>query len=500
MAEPADNPVISDLADDSRRVKPGSLFVARDTGDDRWRGYVETAVEQGAAAVIAPAPITVRNGVAVGVASRVDQAFAGRLAASFFGHPAKRLQLVGVTGTNGKTTVATLTQHLLNAHGIKCGFIGTTAIDTGCPDGPQPAELTTPGAIDLQRLFAQMVEYGCEACAMEVSSHALDQGRVDGLNFAAAVFTNLSQDHLDYHGDMTSYAAAKAKLFAGLCSNATAVINADADDHSHAMAGATNGHVRWTSSRLSSSKYDDGPDQVAVCVAKELAASHSVAEFHGPWGATSAKLPLIGQHNLNNLLQAIVAVDALQPWTAEGLGEACSGLPVVPGRLEPVRIGEQSVPAVLVDYAHTPDALHNVLNALRPVAAEGGKLIVVFGCGGDRDRTKRPLMAQAACGLADFAVLTSDNPRTEDPQQILDDAIAGVTGESKHKLVIEIDRAKAIRLAISEANSRDTVLIAGKGHEDYQILGTEKIHFDDREHADAALQEWLEQTAGGSRE
>lgn len=485
---------ITDLTDDSRAATPGCLFVARQ--GEGWRDYVAQGVERGAVAVVAAEAIEVPEGVALLLAERVDQALAGRIAARFFGEPAKQLKLLGVTGTNGKTTVATLIQHLLNAHQTKCAFIGTTAIDTGHSDGPRPAELTTPGAIDLQRLFAEMVAQGRTACAMEVSSHALDQGRVDGLDFAVAVFTNLTQDHLDYHGTMENYAATKAKLFGSLSREATAVINVDVSyGYEHVMSEATEARLRWTSTKLNPANSYGSPGSPAVAQPIELAASYSTARFVGEWGSVEARLPVVGDHNLSNVLQAISAADAVCSMR-QGLRAALESLPVVPGRLEPVKAEAADAPAVLVDYAHTPDALMNVLAALRPLTS--GRLITVFGCGGDRDRTKRPLMAKAAAELSDVAYLTSDNPRTEDPQQILDDTLAGMPGALIERVTSEIDRAAAIRAAVMSASPNDTVLIAGKGHEDYQILGTEKIHFDDREHAAAALKAWVAAHPSGS--
>ena len=499
---------LTDLTDDSRRVTPGSCFVARETGDERWKGYVAAAVERGAAAVVAPGPVDVPPGVALAVLPAVDQQAAGRLAARFFGHPAERLRLIGVTGTNGKTTVATLTRHLLAAAGVKCGLIGTIYIDTGSPDGPTPAELTTPGAIDLHRHFAAMVANGCMACAMEVSSHALDQGRVDGLRFDVAVFTNLTQDHLDYHGTMDAYAAAKAMLFTGLHSAATAVLNAD-DPASARMVADCEARRVWTAVTA-----DDGPAasdeplriepgpgeaKLELLTAEVLQATATRCEVmlrHG-LGEARLSLPLVGRHNVSNWLQAVAAaVAAGANWGDSA--EAFAALPPVPGRLEPVHavppgaLTETPAPAVLVDYAHTPDALENVLHAIRPLTA--GRVICVFGCGGDRDRTKRPKMARVACALADGALLTSDNPRTEDPQRILDDALTGVPPETRGRVTVQIDRASAIRAAIADALPGDTVLIAGKGHEDYQIVGTVKHHFDDREHAAAALHEWINRT------
>ncbi len=508
---------LADLTDDSRRATPGCCFIARDTGDERWRGFAREAIERGAVAVIAPRPIDAPEGLSVAVAQGIDQAFAGRLAARFFDHPADKLKLIGVTGTNGKTTVATLTQHLLNAAGLKCGLIGTVALDHGSPQGPQPAELTTPGAIDLHRHFAAMVRNGCKACAMEVSSHALDQGRVDGLNFAAAVFTNLTQDHLDYHGTMEAYLVAKSKLFTSLKPHATAVLNAH-EPSAHIIAASTDAFIIWTSAAdMRSGEVEGVPDfkivdprveQVTVASAELLigtARGSRIRFWNGDIEQSPVvDVPLVGMHNVSNFLQAVAIARTVGGPDCHPLLNT-RALPAVPGRLEVVRIDTPAgtkPPAALVDYAHTPDALENVLAALRPLTPAPGRLIVVFGCGGDRDRTKRPKMAKIAVDLADVAVLTSDNPRTEDPQRILDDALAGLTTRQRENVIVEIDRAAAIRAAILEARAGDTVLIAGKGHEDYQILadassptGTRKIHFDDREHAAEALRLWAERHA-----
>ena len=485
---PATAPV-TDITDDSRQVSPGCLFVARGRADDdRWHAWVHTACAAGAAAVVAPARIDLPDGVGLAVVPVVDQPLAASLAARFFGHPARGLKLVGITGTNGKTTVATITQHLLKAAGLRCGLLGTVAIDDGGADGPQPAELTTPGAIELQRVFARMAANGCVAAVMEVSSHALDQGRVAGLAFDAAVFTNLTQDHLDYHGTMVDYAAAKAKLFGQLADGGTAVVNAESP-HAPAMAAAVGAPGATVYQSVSNEV--DAPGAVQF-EALTLTANESRVRFAGPWGSFAASLPLIGPYNLMNALQAVTAAHALAPRGEDAWSRDLAACPAVPGRLEAVTfpgIGTPGdAPAVLVDYAHTPDALVNVLSTLRPLTT--GRLICVFGCGGDRDRAKRPKMARAAADGADVLRLTSDNPRTEDPQQILDDTAAGVPADRRAALTIEIDRAKAIAAAVAQARAGDTVLIAGKGHEDYQIIGTEKTHFDDREEAAKALGCW----------
>ncbi|MEM9415852.1 MAG: UDP-N-acetylmuramoyl-L-alanyl-D-glutamate--2,6-diaminopimelate ligase [Planctomycetota bacterium] len=507
-----DGVVITDLTDDSRHVVPGGLFVCRGTVDERAAGFIEQAVSAGASAVLTQAlaeeapPLSISPGVVHLVADdgvTVDQRLAGRVAERFFGGPASRLRLIGITGTNGKTTTATITQHLLRTSGEVCGLLGTVHVDTGHAEGPRPAELTTPGAIDLSRLLAEMVHNGCTCAVMEVSSHALHQGRADHLRFAAAGFTNLTQDHLDYHGTMADYADAKAILFDSLDADATAVLNGD-DPASKRMARgckASTVITRVTDDPGVLDEFCSPGSGLAIAIATELSASHSRARFVGSWGEVEAVLPLVGPHNLANAIQAAALAHAVTGVGDEQLRTALDRCPPVPGRLEPVgprwpkTVSEshrKHLPAVLVDYAHTPDALENVCAALRPLIAEGGRLIVVFGCGGDRDRAKRPLMAKAACRYADVVILTSDNPRTEDPQQILDDAAAGFDGSTHTETHVEIDRAKAIGQAIGFATPADTVLIAGKGHEDYQILGTTKVHFDDREHAAAAMRERLQ--------
>jgi UDP-N-acetylmuramoyl-L-alanyl-D-glutamate--2,6-diaminopimelate ligase len=501
---PHDRP-IPGLTDDSRRVQPGELFICRGALDARARGYVAMAAERGAGAVLTdaqgadalpPLPETVTHLVAR-PGTAVDQRLAGRLAQRFFGHPARRLTAIGITGTNGKTTTATLTQHLLRQAGRRPGLIGTIHLDTGRPDGAQPAQLTTPGAIDLARLLAEMVANGLDSVVMEVSSHALEQGRADQAAFAAGCFTNLTQDHLDYHGTMQRYADAKALLFESLNADAAAVLNGD-DPASERMARGCRAGIITTHVLKGSGASPRGAD--AACVeALELSSAGSRARFTGRWGAFEARLPLVGPHNLSNALQAAALAHAVTAIDAPTLREALEGCPPVPGRLEPVGPdwprplrpdAAHPLPTVLVDYAHTPDALVNAATSLRPLLPGAGRLIVLFGCGGDRDRAKRPLMARAACAHADVAVLTSDNPRTEDPRLILADAAEGFADAPAHvDTHTEIDRAEAIRLAIGMARADDTVLIAGKGHESYQDIQHVKHPFDDREHAAAALRE-----------
>lgn len=478
LARGSDQVEITDLTDDSRGVRAGSLFIARSGAADDGRRYIDDAVARGAVAVIADQPVSDKHAVACVVGDRVDQALAGRLAERFFDHPSKKLKLIGITGTNGKTTTAFLVRHLLHAAGVKCGLIGTVVVDNGRQS--RPASLTTPSAIDLSRWLAEMVDSGCAAAVMELSSHGLHQGRSAALDLAVAVFTNLTGDHLDYHQTMDQYAAAKAILFEQLGPEAWAIVNHD-DPYADRM-------LRDCKARVVRCSLSDAADDAINCRATvlDLRSDQSLARFEGPWGSVEVKLPLAGRHNVANALHAVAAANCVTAM-ARRLREALSTCPSPPGRLEPVRLKETSAPqpTVLVDYAHTADALENVLLALRPVTK--GRLIVVFGCGGDRDKTKRPKMAALACKLADRVVITSDNPRTEDPDAIIGDILAGVPDEKRGEVTVEPDRAKAIRLAILSADAADTVLLAGKGHEDYQIIGKVKHPFDDRVHAAAAL-------------
>ncbi len=501
---PDGTPTLAGLTDDSRAVAAGMLYVARGPWRDTSASYLDAAIQQGAAVVLLPEAagrVETPSHVGVYTAPQVDQILAGRVADRFYDHPADRLRLLGVTGTNGKTTIAMLAQHLLGASGVKAGLLGTVWTDVGNPAGPAPAELTTPGAIELRKHLADMVRHGCTAAVMEVSSHALEQGRVAGLAFDAAVFTNLTQDHLDYHGDMDAYADAKATLFAQLKPTGWAVINGDDPAGPRMAERVPPGRVLWTHVRDTAHADETERHQPGHCVAvaEELAASGTRARFDGPWGSAVATLPMVGRHNVSNALQAAAAAHCLARQTSRDLRQRLEASPPVPGRLEPVRRQDGTGPVVLVDYAHTPDALENAGTAVRAVTPRDAQLFVVYGCGGDRDRTKRPRMTAAALRFADRAFLTSDNPRSEDPQTIVDDAQRGVPDLDRARLRVQVDRAQAIAEAIRDAGPGDTVLIAGKGHEDYQVVAdppgqfggaTRKLHFDDREHAEAALQAW----------
>ena len=481
-------PEITLVTDDSRRVVPGSLFVARAGTQSDGRAFVADAVARGAAAVLHSgqdpcAGVVGAEGVVRVAAPEGTELgrFACLLADRLEGCPSHWLDVVGVTGTNGKTTITFLLQQFLRAHARPCGVIGTVVIDDGLR--AEPANLTTPSGADVAAAMGRMVRNGCRACAIEVSSHALDQGRADALRFRVAIFTNLTGDHLDYHRTMEHYAAAKARLFGMLDASGTAVVNADDPWHARMLEGCP-AHVL----RCRVGEGGEGrPPAAGECVVTihEARLGWQDATFAGPWGGIRVRLPVVGRHNAMNALQAAAAAWALGV-PAEVLGRVLGSCKAPPGRLEPVTAPADPF-AVLVDYAHTDDALLNVLAALRPLVGPGGRMVTVFGCGGDRDRTKRPRMMRVACEWSDRVVVTSDNPRTEDPGAIIEEVVAGRPGDCGAEVTCEPDRADAIALAVGGARPGDIVLIAGKGHEDYQIIGTEKRAFDDRSVARRAL-------------
>ena len=486
------NGELTGLSCDSRRVGAGTLFVGLPgTQVDGGRFWPE-ALQAGATAALISAAAAQAQPPAPGdpvlVLSDPVAQWAGELAAAFWSHPSQRMALIGVTGTNGKTTTTHLIEHLAAEAGRPAALFGTLV--NRWPGHSVTAQHTTAFADVLQAQLAQAVEAGTVVGAMEVSSHALDQHRAAGCQFAGAVFTNLPQDHLDYHPSMQAYFEAKAQLFeAPLLArgggNAAAVVNGD-DPWGRQLLERLKPHLGsqcWRSSL-------DDPTADLHIRDLELSPSGMAGTLVSPMGQGAFRSPLVGRFNLMNLLQAVGAL--LQQGVP--LPQLLAGLATfqgVPGRMERVAVGAdpQALPAVVVDYAHTPDGLENALAACRPFT--GGQLVCVFGCGGDRDRTKRPQMGAIAARLADQVVVTSDNPRTEDPAQILADVVAGIPAGTA--LVVEADRARAIAAAIAAAAPTDLVLIAGKGHEDYQILGTTKIHFDDREEAEKALRLRLQQ-------
>lgn len=493
---------ICDITDDSRTVVPGSLFIARGGTKADGRKYVPDAVRAGAVAILTDDPgVALPKGADLPILITDDVAIvAAKMAERFYGSPCSKLELVGITGTNGKTTTAHLIHQILNGAGLRCGLIGTVLIDDGREVAA--ATLTTPPATELSRTFAVMAESGCKAAVMEVSSHALDQGRVAALHFDIGIFTNLTGDHLDYHGTMEDYAAAKSILFRMLPSDGWAIVNAEDPSHERMLAGCKARVLRCMVEdaprhRAGTGLTDHHPDTCRATI-RSMGMSGTRVAFSGPWGSFEVTTRLIGRHNAMNALQAIAASHAagVQPAALER--QMAQALPP-PGRLEPVTNPGDPF-AVLVDYAHTDDALRKVMATLRPLVEHKGtgrgkhpgRLCVVFGCGGDRDRTKRPRMGAAAAELADVVIVTSDNPRTERPSDIIDQILAGIPGELRHKVSIDADRERAIHRAVEQARVGDIVLIAGKGHETEQILpdglgGTIKHHFDDREVARVAL-------------
>ncbi|MFG0330512.1 MAG: UDP-N-acetylmuramoyl-L-alanyl-D-glutamate--2,6-diaminopimelate ligase [Phycisphaerales bacterium] len=468
------------VTEDSRTVVPGALFIARAGGRQDGRRFVADAVASGAVAVLSDDP-SLDTGAAASLVVDDAPLVAAQVAERFSGEPSRRLTVVGVTGTNGKTTTATLAQQLLNAAGHRCGLIGTVLVDDGVRQSP--SALTTPSAIELSRILAEMVSNGCDSVVMEASSHALAQRRTAGLRFRVAVFTNLSGDHLDYHASMDDYADAKAKLFESLGPDDFAIINADDPFSERMVAESKAGRIiRCRLGTIANATHDDASGR-----ALELTAQGARAEFIGPWGRIEAPLPLVGRHNIANALQA-VAVAHVVGVSMESITAALATVTAPPGRLEPVTAPDDPF-TVLVDYAHTDDALANVLSAVRPIVPDGGRLVAVFGCGGDRDRTKRPRMRRAACANADLVAVTSDNPRTEDPQSIIEDILRDASSDERSRIaIVDPDRRSAINSVIREARDGDVIVIAGKGHEDYQIIGTEKRPFDDRRVAREALE------------
>ena len=447
---------VGGVAQDSRRVRSGDLFLAWEGTASDAHDYVADAVAHGAVAAVVERPVD----VAIPQLVVQDGRRAAALAAQHvMGSPSEELTAVGVTGTNGKTTTALLLRHLLSRR-TPSAVVGTLGLVDEAGVRPGTEGLTTPGPVQLAVWLRELVDGGMGAVIVEASSHALEQARLDGIRFDAAVFTNLSQDHLDYHSDMESYRDAKARLVDLVDPEGTVVLNADEPAWSAMDPGGR-----------SVLRFSVGGDADVRAEDVRLDAHGSAFVLHAAGQARDVRLPLVGRYNVENALAAAGAALALGmdvSEIAEGLGDA----PPVPGRLEPVVSEPYSV---LIDFAHTPAALEGALSAVRPLTE--GRLIVVFGAGGDRDRTKRGPMAETAARLADVVVLTSDNPRTEDPEGIIDDLAAAIEGRP---FLRHADRREAIRMALREARPGDTVLLAGKGHETYQVLGTVKEPFDER--------------------
>ena len=449
------------VVNDSRQVKPGDVFVCIRGAQSDGHRYAAAAAAQGAVAVVCEEDVGLENQILV-----PDTHLAySRMASNFYGNPEKKLRLVGVTGTKGKTTVTSLIKRILTQSGQKVGLIGTIQNEIG--EQVIHAENTTPDAMELESLYARMVEAGCTFCVMEVSSHALDQQRIGDSHYETAVFTNLSHEHLDYHRDMEDYFEAKAKLFA-ICDSA--VINRD-DEYGRRLLER---HPEAMTFSL---------EEEADLTAKEIVCHAESVDFLLCAGGVESRVHfgMPGRFSVRNALAAAGACLQLGV-SLNTIISALSSTSGVRGRIETIPTGRDFT--VITDYAHSPDSLENVLSSLKETVK--GRLVALFGCGGDRDRTKRPLMAAAAARHADALIITSDNPRTEDPQAIIDEILPGLEGFSVPYTVI-VNRREAIFHAVRTAQPGDTIVLAGKGHEDYQIIGHEKFHFDEREVVAEAL-------------
>ena len=448
---------------DSRRIEKGHLFIAIPGTQTDGHNFIPKAIEQGAAAVLCEYfPNTRVPGITYIAVESTEDAV-GKVATVFYGEPSLKLKLVGVTGTNGKTTIATLLYNMFRKFGHKCGLLSTVC---NYIEGEAiPADHTTPDPIELNKLLHQMVEAGCEYAFMECSSHAIAQKRIGGLKFAGGLFTNLTRDHLDYHKTFENYRDAKKAFFDGLSKDAFAITNAD-DKNGAVMVQNCKAKVKTYSTRSMA----DFRARIIEC------------HFEGMYLEIDGRevgVQFIGKFNVSNLL-AVYGAAVMLGKKPEDILLVLSTLKSVAGRLEPIR-SKDGITAV-VDYAHTPDALENVLNAIHEVLdGKGGQVITVCGAGGNRDKGKRPLMAQEAVKQSDRVIITSDNPRFEEPQDIINDMLAGLDQKQMKKVVSIVDRKEAIKTACMLAQKGDVILIAGKGHEDYQEIKGVKHHFDDRE-------------------
>ena len=448
---------------DSRKIKAGDLFIAMRGTQVDGHTFIDKAVGNGAVAVLCEEmPATLAANV-VYVQVKDTEDVAGRVVTTFFGNPTARLKLVGVTGTNGKTTIATLLYHIFRKLGYKCGLFSTVC--NYIEDEKLPATHTTPDPIELNALLARMADAGCQYAFMECSSHAIHQKRIGGLTFAGGIFTNLTRDHIDYHKTMEAYRDAKKAFFDMLPRNAFAITNAD-DKNGMFMVQNTKATVKTYSTRAAA----DFKGRIIEC------------HFEGMYLEIDGRevgVQFIGKFNVSNLL-AVYGAAVMLGQKPEDVLVALSTMKSVKGRLEPLRSPSGGYTAI-VDYAHTPDALDNVLRAIHEVLGGKGRVITVCGAGGNRDKGKRPLMAQEAVKQSDIVIITSDNPRFEEPQAIIDDMVAGLTERQKSKVMTNVDRREAMRTACLLARKGDVVLVAGKGHEDYQEVKGVKHHFDDME-------------------
>ena len=447
---------------DPRRIEAGHLFVAIPGTQTDGHKFIPKAIEQGAVAVLCEYFPNKREPGVTYVAVESTEAWVGEVATQFYGDPSRKLKLVGVTGTNGKTTIATLLYNMFRKFGHKCGLLSTVC---NYIEGEAiPTDHTTPDPIELNSLLARMVDAGCEYAFMECSSHAIAQKRIGGLRFTGGLFTNLTRDHLDYHKTFENYRDAKKAFFDGLDKDAFAITNAD-DKNGLFMVQNTKAAVKTYSTRSMA----DFKAKIIEC------------HFEGMYLDINGKevgVQFIGKFNVSNLL-AVYGAAVMLGKQPEDILVILSTLKSVNGRLEPIRSPEGYT--AIVDYAHTPDALENVLNAIHEVLDGKGKVITVCGAGGNRDKGKRPLMAQEAVKQSDRVIITSDNPRFEEPQDIINDMLAGLDARQMKKVISIVDRREAIRTACMMAEKGDVILIAGKGHEDYQEIQGVKHHFDDKE-------------------
>ncbi|HLX03433.1 MAG TPA: UDP-N-acetylmuramoyl-L-alanyl-D-glutamate--2,6-diaminopimelate ligase [Trinickia sp.] len=484
----------ANLHADTRTLAAGDVFLAYAVDGADNRPFIDSAIERGAAAVLfQPEGFDGAADPELALAVPALNELAGAVASGWYGRPSEAMLAVGVTGTNGKTSCSQWIAAALTAAGKPCAIIGT--LGSGMPGHLVQTGFTTPDAPQLQRNLAQLHAAGAQAVAMEVSSHALHQGRVNGTAFDIAVFTNLTQDHLDYHGTFAAYEAAKARLF-DWPDLRCAVINRD-DEAGRRLLARAHGKVRTIAYGIDAA-VDGAPPADALLLASRVRATPVGTAFHlaSDWGAADVEVATLGAFNVSNLLGVLGALLAADVPFAAALAEL-SKLEPVNGRMQ--RLGGRlpnDEPLVVIDYAHTPDALEKTLEALRPIAsARGGELVCMFGCGGDRDATKRPLMGAIAERLADSVVVTSDNPRSEDPQSIIDQIVAGMTDSGKARRIE--DRASAILQAVRGAAREDVVVLAGKGHEATQEIMGKKRVFSDQDHARLALAARATHTRGG---
>ncbi len=487
---------VCDLTEDSRTAVPGSLFVARSGTKLDGNRYITPAIQCGCVAILTDQAdllstfqLPARSNIAVLYTDDILLK-AALIAERFYDHPAKQLLIAGVTGTNGKTTITHLAHQLIEAAGVNCGLIGTIEIDDGRERAR--AAMTTPPSLEMSRTLATMLEHECKAVMMEVSSHALDQQRVGALRFDAAAFTNLTGDHLDYHQTFQHYQSSKSRLFANLKSEGVAILNVDDPAHESMAAARTSG-----SSVLECSLNKDASFGVQLL---DTSIEGMQLQLKAIDCEMTARVPIFGDYNALNILQAvliaqtILAKSGIDPAESNKLiNEELPHLKLPAGRLERVGTAQDDL-TVFVDFAHTDDAISHALGAVKEVLHVGARLWCVFGCGGDRDASKRPRMGKAVSQLASEIVITSDNPRTEPPSRIINEILTGIDTARRAFTHVQSDRAQAIKFAISNAGSGDVIVIAGKGHETEQISpdgagGVRSVHFDDREHALRALRE-----------